>query len=58
MTPYDVVNKIKPDWMIYMNQLGRLNQSELNVSQLIGARERYIVQRASGRNFRKSVSEF
>jgi len=59
VTPYDVVNKIKPDWMIYMNLLGRLNQSELKVSQLIGAPERYIVQRASGRNLRKSkVDEF
>ena len=46
---------MKPDWLIFMNQFGRLNEDELSVATRVGCPERYVVQRASGRVLRKSV---
>ncbi|XP_078487800.1 helicase POLQ-like [Ciona intestinalis] len=51
VTPYDTM--VSPDWMVYLNEINRLEPGELAAATVIGIEECYITMRASGRNPRK-----
>ncbi|XP_074641479.1 helicase POLQ-like isoform X2 [Tubulanus polymorphus] len=57
-TPYDMVNQAVPTWMIYLQQITRLEPNELKVATLIGVHESYIAKKVTGQTKRKNVDEF
>ncbi|XP_071169800.1 helicase POLQ-like isoform X2 [Mytilus edulis] len=58
VTPYDMVDMVKPSWIIYFQQLSALDTIELKAASLIGVPESYIAMRASGQCSRQKVNDF
>ncbi|XP_063434555.1 helicase POLQ-like isoform X3 [Mytilus trossulus] len=58
VTPYDMVDMVKPSWIIYFQQLSALDNIELKAASLIGVPESYIAMRASGQCSRQKVNDF
>lgn len=57
VTPYDLVQNIKPSWTVYFQQMNTLSPVELKVAGLIGVPESYITKKASGQVIKQTVDD-
>uniref|UniRef100_A0A673NA28 Helicase POLQ-like n=1 Tax=Sinocyclocheilus rhinocerous TaxID=307959 RepID=A0A673NA28_9TELE len=55
VTPYDMVNQCKPDWMIYFRQFTNLSAAEQKMATAVGVPESFVARKAAGQSVRKSV---
>ncbi|XP_019626490.1 PREDICTED: helicase POLQ-like [Branchiostoma belcheri] len=57
VTPYDMVDTVRPNWMIYFRQLSQLKPIELKAAGIIGVPEGFIARKASGQRARQTSVE-
>lgn len=55
VTPYDMIDQCKPDWMIFFRQFTLLSPAEQKMSAAIGVPESLVARNAAGQTVKKSV---
>uniref|UniRef100_A0A3Q0SMI8 Helicase, POLQ like n=1 Tax=Amphilophus citrinellus TaxID=61819 RepID=A0A3Q0SMI8_AMPCI len=55
VTPYDMIDQCKPDWMIFFRQFTLLSPAEQKMSAAIGVPESLVARKAAGQTVKKSV---
>uniref|UniRef100_UPI0035901671 helicase POLQ-like isoform X1 n=3 Tax=Myxine glutinosa TaxID=7769 RepID=UPI0035901671 len=57
ITPYDMISRCNPDWMLYMRQFNKLNEAERRVAAAVGVMEGLITMKAIGKSCKQGFDE-
>uniref|UniRef100_A0A3Q2UTJ3 Helicase POLQ-like n=1 Tax=Haplochromis burtoni TaxID=8153 RepID=A0A3Q2UTJ3_HAPBU len=55
VTPYDLIDQCKPDWMIFFRQFTLLSVAEQKMSAAVGVPESFVARKAAGQTVKKGV---
>uniref|UniRef100_A0A3P9DAS7 Helicase, POLQ like n=1 Tax=Maylandia zebra TaxID=106582 RepID=A0A3P9DAS7_9CICH len=53
VTPYDLIDQCKPDWMIFFRQFTLLSVAEQKMSAAVGVPESFVARKAAGQTVKK-----
>ncbi|KAL4005214.1 hypothetical protein ACER0C_004927 [Sarotherodon galilaeus] len=56
VTPYDLIDQCKPDWMIFFRQFTLLSVAEQKMSAAVGVPESFVARKAAGQTVKKGVN--
>ncbi|XP_072228155.1 helicase POLQ-like [Leuresthes tenuis] len=56
VTPYDLIQQCKPDWMIYFRQFTLLSAAEQKMAAAVGVPESFVARKAAGQTVKKNVN--
>uniref|UniRef100_I3K3T1 Helicase POLQ-like n=1 Tax=Oreochromis niloticus TaxID=8128 RepID=I3K3T1_ORENI len=56
VTPYDLIDQCKPNWMIFFRQFTLLSVAEQKMSAAVGVPESFVARKAAGQTVKKGVN--
>uniref|UniRef100_A0A8C4Q377 Helicase, POLQ like n=1 Tax=Eptatretus burgeri TaxID=7764 RepID=A0A8C4Q377_EPTBU len=57
ITPYDMISRCNPDWMLYMRLFNKMNEAEHRVATAVGVPEGLITMKAIGKSCKQHLDE-